>query len=266
MKENETEKKHYFQGLNDFRRDLWVDFKNEIRKVKTCLEIAAFGAVVTYTVVSCNQWKTAEKQLEATERPWIGVSKIDVYGPLTYTDGKTKAIFQLRYTLKNVGRSPAIVGIYGKIINADERDIREHDWQTEQRNICQPARAEADRSGDKWHPPWVVIPEFPMIYDVPYDGKTPEWDSHIDQPLVIDQQTVKSNGGTFVPKNVGCVLYRSTIDNKTHQTEFSADISMVGPDGHAPPPGGSRRINLRDGDIPAEKLSVIDVLMTGKAD
>jgi hypothetical protein len=119
MNKNETEKKEdngeeksksHFEWLHDFRRSLWQDFKETIPKVKTWLEIAALGVVVTYTFVSCNQWKTAKRQLAEQQkqtrlsiRPWMGIEDSAVpilISPIQF-DEKGNASMQVQIRAKN---------------------------------------------------------------------------------------------------------------------------------------------------------------------
>jgi len=114
QKENnaEEESKNHLQWLSDVRLALWEDLKIKIREIKTWMEIAAFSVVVTYTFVSCNQWKTAERQLEASERPWIKINTIEMRdgstGPiktLSFQNGVPS--LQIKVTYTNVGHSVA---------------------------------------------------------------------------------------------------------------------------------------------------------------
>jgi len=68
-KENNGGKKgkNHSHWLNDLLRALWEDVKTKICELKTWLEIAAFGVVVTYTFVSCNQWKEMRRTNNLTE-------------------------------------------------------------------------------------------------------------------------------------------------------------------------------------------------------
>lgn len=71
---------------------------------KTAAEMIGIGAVVAYTIVSCNQWRTAERQLNITERAWIGV----VGTQFTYvTDSTGISRADGIVVLKNTGLSPA---------------------------------------------------------------------------------------------------------------------------------------------------------------
>jgi len=196
--------------------------------------------------------------LDASNRPWVGVSEIVVGDGLNYNEGRTNAKFKLGFVLKNVGHSPAFYKIYGEVIDAGTK------LRPEQRYICNKGIDDVKKSGDQWPTtptPLVVVPELATTYYVPYTGEPGE-----EPPLVIKQPLSKD--GFFQPYIIGCVVYRSVTDktnNELHETGFYGEITHVGPDGTPPAPYPSKGIRLADGDIPMKKLCVINVLSFGSA-
>lgn len=51
-------------------------------------------------------WSAGEKQLAATQRPWVKVDGIEMIGPLTFQDGEAR--LPLRITVSNKGKSPGL--------------------------------------------------------------------------------------------------------------------------------------------------------------
>jgi hypothetical protein len=220
MKENETEKKednseegskNHFQWLNDFRHALREDFNKKIRKVKTWLEIAAFAVVVTYTYVSCNQWKTAEKQLEVSERPWIGstirINKQAMNGPLR----TAYYMVSLEVILQNYGKSPATkvgIGIESKTFHLPSPT------QWENSSACQ----DADRNSGDPSRNEVVFPGVPLA-----------------KPYGISLRDLGENQTQLGVRNkmlVACLAYEWTATNTKYHTRmvFIGEPSSTAPD------------------------------------
>jgi hypothetical protein len=74
--------------------------QNSIRWATWC----AFIAASIYGAITYRQWKTAQDQLKASERPWIAPT-FSVDGPLVFRDDL--AYLTLKVDLSNVGHSPA---------------------------------------------------------------------------------------------------------------------------------------------------------------
>jgi hypothetical protein len=103
--------------------DKWRAEKNKKNRrewLKLGVEVLTLFVITAYTFVSCNQWKTAEKQLEVSERPWI-VADVALER-VTFSDDGSAQVF-VHYALKNIGHSPAMaVRIRNKLVLAPHQD------------------------------------------------------------------------------------------------------------------------------------------------
>jgi len=208
MNENETEKKEdntqegsekHFQWFNDFRHALWKDFKIKIREAKTWLEIAAFGVVVTYTCVSYHQWKTAEKQLEASERPWVTLD-VGISGPFTIdTNG---ANVRTKLTLQNVGHSPAIrLAIWTRFY---PHTLSNRDAAIERQKVCANALIDPTITG-------TLFQESKVPSDIPRGD-------YVLQIEKAELDNMIKSRGLIAPTIMVCVVYRTTFNDEPHHT------------------------------------------------
>jgi hypothetical protein len=69
--------------------------------ITTVVSVITMAAVIAYTLVSWNQWKTAERSVEITERAWL----IGSTAELATTSGSKGVTVAVRFT--NSGKSPA---------------------------------------------------------------------------------------------------------------------------------------------------------------
>jgi hypothetical protein len=149
---------------------------------------------------------TAMNQLNYSERPWIS-AKIKIVGSVRFDDPTTIAkatTVHMLVTLKNVGHSVA---------------LRANDWEDvipiafggswqpaldRQQMYCDAARSEVNRWGN---------PMFPEQEDMHGSTAGPA-------KTVLDAVKLMENGLVSLVL-VGCVDYRSTLDNIHHQTRFA---------------------------------------------
>jgi hypothetical protein len=241
-------------NTNQPKKRFWRDYEPAVKIAITTLGFTAIYSLVTIGLylIGNRATITAQKQLELSERPWIGIRAIDIES-LTYDSGDpTKPVFRLRYQLENIGHSAGSPGVFGNIIMSNDRFAYDLDADT----VCD----KATKPG--WRPEWTIIPNSGMIYDVVYDGQHDDFTQRDHSPqFKIDPQRIHES---LRLTNVGCILYRSTIDNKIHQTPFVAQISMLDSSGKPPRPSGQLPISFSNRPS-AEKLCVIDVLLTGEA-
>jgi hypothetical protein len=162
------------------------------------VNIFTLAAVIVYACITAKLWHTAEKQIELGERAWVGIDTkavVNQIGP----------DFNVQYVVKNVGHSAALIVIIGEPIQKGS------DWRTRQRELCDERYEQAKRVGSRWgRDAWTVIPEFPMRYDYRY--------------------RIPNGGVEALPlENVGCILYRSAIEEDTvvHRTYFDTTIDKT---------------------------------------
>ena len=208
--------------------------------------LGAFGATAYYASVTVKMWH--EMQLQ--NRPWIGISKIEVADDITYKDGGF--YFKFRYVLKNVGRSPGIALVYGTVVDVyDEEELK---------CFCDHQRAEIDKSGFESNGSLVLHVVLPELETDFYESPTQYWTIHREMVSL-------HVAGYIQPYNVGCVFYR--FDNEPpkrfHETRFYGEITLADK-GNPPPPWKSYGIKLDRPQISMYDLRVVNVFLTQKAD
>jgi hypothetical protein len=249
--------------------DIVQDLRNEIkaanhesstqnRKQLFWTKVAA-GLIFLYTLASFWQLKVARDTFIAQERPWVvidnteqnGVSVgVQIIGDVQITNNGTKASFtNIRYQLVNKGHTPANVFIYGHVAYSTAQLYE----RASAINVCNEARNEIRSRG--WED-WTVMPGYPLRYDAGYTGL----------PGFLPQMDIDPRSQQSVV-NYGCILYRSEAgDGDTiRQTPFIARISTFDKAGQPPLSGHPYPLTFSDGNIPATKLCVIDVLILGAA-
>jgi hypothetical protein len=210
--------------------------------------VATLGLVF----VAFLQWRTLQKTdetLKATlnlaHRPWVGVEKIETRSwPTTQADGKVH--LDLSVTLKNVGKSPAVVLVSGGAILSTE------DWKPKQKKRCADTKSAVQRSG--FGDEWTVLPD-------------QLWPYHISLLLETPLSELKKMAGMeFVIRIVGCVVYRSTFDDAIYTTSFVAMTSVEDPKLEEPR-GVLHPIKVSDLGAPAKDRWVIikDLSMAGES-
>src|SRR6266849_232509 len=116
------------------------------------LAIVGVSAALIYAGISLMMWCEMQKQtgilnrqFVSNDRAWIGVGSSSIPYPVTYPDGPNKPVFTVRYTLKNVGHSPAFVDVKGRIFYS-----KSGEWRREQEELCNAAFEKAKSVGRKW--------------------------------------------------------------------------------------------------------------------
>lgn len=171
-------------------------------------------------------------QMKAAQRPWISV--IDVTARTWPIHQDNRAIFKLTFDLKNVGHSPATVLVRAGVLMPTDP------WKA-QEEICA-------RPGDGEERKWIVLPNdvFPYNFDPP--------------ALEADFGKIKE----YTPMVVGCIIYRSALDDKTlYRTPFVTWMSVEDPKSPLP-----REvfipIKVDGAPMPADNLRSKNVLITGE--
>jgi hypothetical protein len=157
------------------------------------------------------------KQLEANDRPWVGVS-VEMAGPLTFsTDGV--AMMSFRYLITNSGRSVATsVQIKARLISQELS--REHFFHAleEQVRLCD----RNDKEGSAIKPE--VGPLGHTIFPGAVDGgymSTSMGKKEMEKAAILFKDTTD----TYVaPALIGCVIYRFPNATKDHKTRFAYSI------------------------------------------
>jgi len=176
---------------------------------------AAIGASGTIAAADAarSAANTAAKALEVSDRAWISVDA-SVSGPLTFDD--TNGVYVgFRFTLNNVGRSPAQgVHISPELVMT----VLLSNTESEQKRICE-GHAKAVKAGVR-HQEYTVFPGEPDIEEERIQLSTKEIDAFYSP-------TEKALGGRPDPLPiglVGCVDYTFLSSPVHHQTGFAFQI------------------------------------------
>lgn len=182
---------------------------------KTVAELIGIGAVVWYAYTSHNQWQVMQRQLEATERPWID-PVITPDGSIKYTTmGETQ--FSFSVAMRNIGHSVATgVTIKFKII-VPKQDGYFTEPIEEQRELCGiPPKSKVKDSEVR-----VIFPESTSVEGI--------GDNISDSTIREHQTKIPIEGVYFAPELVGCVDYNFSTALAHHQTGFIYDIRRIEP-------------------------------------
>lgn len=154
------------------------------------------------------------------------------------------AKFALLYTIKNSGHSPANVRLNTKVVEGYPRAKR----------LLEVIRAEnvCEQLPNDW--PWTIVPGGNKGYH------------RIDRLDIKD--AIDNPKATIRPTVIGCIQYRSTLENQTiHTARFVGQVSMaVNERGEKVHETNPIPIPVPKFPIPPKDLKIVDVWMIGKAD
>jgi len=180
--------------------------------------VAIVVLTVFYVKYSKHQWKTMQRQLEWSERPWIK-AEIGVSSNLTF-DEKGDAHLQVMASAKNVGHSVAIgVTIHAKLIAVPAEDYFTESVRLQGEMCDQIAAApfDARKRG------YTLFPE-----DV---AAQPNMSLSLPK-AEIERARISFEGHpgkNFLPMMVGCADYQFSTAANHHQTRFIYDILCLNP-------------------------------------
>lgn len=175
---------------------------------KTLAEMIGIGAVVTYTFVSCNQWKTAERQLEASERPWVSLD-MNIFGPLIFDNNG--ANLHVRFSLRNYGHSPAMFWINARFY---PHRMNYQDTESERRKLCFGPQPFAGGPYDE-----TIFPSAENFIPRADYGLT---SSKEDIDRMVEKHLI-------APLVIACVLYHTSSNNAVRHTVRIYDIRITDP-------------------------------------
>jgi hypothetical protein len=183
--------------------------------------------------------KLARKAFTADQRPWVSVV-ISIISPVTY-DQAGSAQITFRFTLRNVGRSPATnVDVFPKIYPSSNKRLLA---RLEQKQMADIARIPS--------PPEEFFGDI-FLGDVLFPGSEP---MTIEMRLTVNRGEIDAaiaeigaEHRYFVPVIVGSVGYGFTFEGGRHQTGFIAEVLKI-----EDTPKSGFAIDLGE-TIPPEKL------------
>ncbi len=170
--------------------------------------------------------KTAANELDLSERPWI-YADLAVSGQLVFDDPSTQAIATtLRFlvTLRNIGHSVALdVNDWEDIIPipfGNSFDVA----LNRQRQYCDAVRKQNERGGDP------LFPDQDPLKHLAVTGPSKIVMDRVRSQIAGREQSMQ----TVMFIVVGCVDYRSTLNNLHHQTRFAYVLGKHDPDPKRP--------------------------------
>jgi hypothetical protein len=190
------------------------------------------------------------------KRAWLGIDAITFQPRVapgsgeslppwpTYDDGKVR--FRLRVVLRNVGQTPAFEIRVAARIYLETGD--QNAWKAPQKKVCDDLRAKLLDKNEEPSPYTIVAKDLSFPYNV--DLEIPRPPDHAYHPVIV-----------------GCVAYRTALDDKPHQTPFFGRISVTDSRRPVDPQDTPHSIKLRD-RAPSKngRLAVIHLGVAGKAD
>jgi hypothetical protein len=187
--------------------------------------------------------EVAERGIVAAERPWVSI-RIAKVGPITFDkkNGQTK----LRFELTNFGKSPAL--------NVEVRCEFVPYYQNALKHLVQIV------DGAK-------KVEIPRIFGArifpgqPIELNQTVWLARASIEKEAEELGLPKNNFIF-PAFVGCVVYRSPVDDENHTTEFVVQLGRRDPH-HA---HGLLAIEVREGKVNSLDLKLQAFLGSGAAD
>ena len=210
---------------------------DQVKKLSALVDATNKQAVATR-----GQLSVMQGQVETTDRPWINVT-IDIDDGLHF-DQTGRAIFKLRYTLQNTGRSTAIGITSSLVVKTLASMIVDWDWKKpmeEQAVNC------ADRANDNGDYGDILFPG-QITTRSPWSGVTPKVASRSTYPGAPDE-ALKVAANEYRIVIFGCVDYRYTASVRHHQTGFAYEVRfMRGPNNY-----GDLTIGT---DVPQESLKL----------
>jgi hypothetical protein len=173
---------------------------NTITRVGTMAGLVGFLVLLGTLIITKQSVNTANRQLEASQRPWISFD-MSIVGPLTFdTNG---ASMRTRFALRNAGPTPAVLSInttfYTYTLNAQ-------DTESERRKAC------LGRS---------PLPE--LLNETLFPGETTP-NGVMPRPeriLTLSKDEVKrmlTQQPLVNPTVIACIFYRATFNNTTRHT------------------------------------------------
>jgi hypothetical protein len=230
-----------------------ADIEPEVWTALATIAIACF--TLTLWLSTNKLWKAGEKQLIATQRPWVYVERIEIAGDLTFSDGEGS--IPLRVTLKNMGNSPGIrVSVNVKLVASNQIDLLAEQGQFAFQFRRTPDRSEVRPELTSWPGDRLVFPIVAWMNSVEMPRFKPFADA---SPFPISLLAI-----------VGCVDYEFSFVEGHHQTALIYDLfkltlypaAQFGKD-YVPRPGAV----LLSGTIPAGDLGLrLNFVGTGPID
>ncbi len=192
---------------------------------------AAFIAASVYASISALQWRTAERQLELSERPWIKIVDLKTlgndsfipalsfqgFGHGPFPQGNKLVTFQIEVSMKNIGHSRALVSTDFEMFLPPWKDNFEDIILAEEKRFCD---ASAKKEVDKYLVR-LVFPDEPL-----------KWGGATVKPVspMIFSDTLARNpqdpsGNYILPIVVVCSNYRFQKSTTEYQTRAMFVIS-----------------------------------------
>jgi len=214
----------------------WLDYAFFIATV-----VAAGGAVAA-AIFTGWQASIAKQELNASQRPWVGVEIID-YGGV-----EIDKTFRFALRLHNYGRTPAV-----RVHITHEGVL----WQPGSKHNVLETQKEMCKIGSMDQPygfgPYVLFPDQEHIENTGMGI----FDNEGVQKSLDEAPRIRDSPSVFLfPYITGCITYQSTFENAIHRTPFTVQITRRGiPEAKDNSPE-LNAIRIDKGPIPASMISL----------
>lgn len=238
----------YYEAENGERESWWP-------KIKAGLEIGGVAVAVILAGLAFDSLKSAQqqvavmqKQLEATDRPWLQIISADVTGSglvLGYPgvdSNSPRGSVSVKFVVKNVGRSVAVhVRMTGQLIFELAANVLDE----RQREVCE--------AGDPMH----TTAEFTLFPDQDSGNRlTDQLGTGAGGEPINPESILRMRSGALAtnPLFAGCITYQMGGAAKPHHTGFLYTFAFKYPNGIARP---DRLFELGK-QIPADRLVLME--------
>jgi hypothetical protein len=187
------------------------------------------------------------EEMRADRRPWIALTKTDIFKPLTYN--QYGASISLNFMIRNTGRTPALYVFPDPITKVSAAMLSSGvDVIDEQEKYCRQSRERLPSSVELG---FTMFPDQTINYEIPLSFSK----NDIDKARSLMPKDIFA----FTPIIIGCINYQFTFEPGKHQTWFSYRVTHLreGTELHF-------AIREEDGDIAVDQLSLdADALLGG---
>jgi len=212
------------------------------------LQFLTLAAVIAYACITYRQWKTAETQLEATERPWLKINF--AAEPVTFHDGGMQ--LSVHANITNVGHSVAtgVIVPIKMFLASNANDIFKEPLKR-QMEFCDAIAKKA--VSDQQNETQIAI--FPNSIDNSLLLGAGFSKAEIEAAPAVNPNFARKH---ILPIVVGCVDYQYGVSTHHHQTRFIYEVQRF--DATTPPNVFSIEVGK---DIPAPNVALVPYAFGG---
>lgn len=158
----------------------------------------------------------AAASLTISERPWVSLADIEITSPLTFDN--RGGLIEIRYVLKNTGKSPAIASRWrAKLVVLPMKKLRNEEISDVQSAMCDPLR-ELQNS-------FLDVSIFPGDLDKSAEGLG-LYPGEIETGLQERELGPFKHKGYISATLIACIDYQSSFGPTHYQTRYAFDLGV----------------------------------------